>query len=172
MRIVTTPYRELPAAQRAHLEAIAEAEFGQHPLLGSTIWAEPDWSFRVFEGESLAAFHNIVLRTVRVDGAPLRVAGLNNVITLREFRGRGIGAGMLRETQPRWFTEFGAEGGLLLCAESLVPFYAALGWEPVSARVSYEQPAGHCIWAASCMALDPGRRAASAREVDLAGLPW
>jgi predicted N-acetyltransferase YhbS len=170
VRIVTTRYADLPAERRAVLEDIAEAEFMQYQLVRETQWADPDWSFQAFDGETFVGFHNIVLRSVRVDGEPVRIAGLNNVVTLAAHRGRGFAARMLRETQPRWVPEFGAESGMLLCADPLVAFYSKLGWVRVNARVVYDQPAGRKVWAANCMTLDA--RATPAEEVDLCGLPW
>jgi GNAT superfamily N-acetyltransferase len=172
VRVVSTRYAELPAERRAYLEEIAEAEFGQYALVRETEWAEPDWSFQVFEGESFAAFHNIILRTVRIDGIAVRAAGLNNVITLAAYRGRGVASHMLRETQPRWFEMFEVDCGMLLCADPLVPFYAGLGWKKPDAKVMYEQPSGVKTWPANCMVLKGEDSFAAAREIDLRGLPW
>ena len=126
----------------------------------------------MFEGDALAAFFNIVLRTVIVDGAPLRVAGLNNVITLAEFRGKGIASRALRETQSRWVDELHADCGLLLCADALVPFYQKLAWRKLDARVMYAQSSGERLWVANCMVFDPRAHVGSPREVELCGLPW
>jgi GNAT superfamily N-acetyltransferase len=172
VRIEGARCADLPAAEWERLEGIAEGEFGQFALVRETEWAQPDWCYRAFEGAELVVFHNIVLRTVSVGGVRLRAAGLNNMITLPKFRGRGAASELLRETQPRWFAELEAEIGLLLCADALVPFYSKLGWRLLESRVTYDQPAGRKTWAANCMGLDPRGLMESPREVDLCGLPW
>ena len=137
-----------------------------------TQWATPDWSFMAFEGDELAAFYNIIERTVTIDGVPSRVAGLNNLVTLPAYRGHGIASRLLRDTQEHWFDSLGAECGLLLCADALLPFYSRLQWQKAEIRVTYAQPEGSRTWAANCMLLDPRGKAGAAREVDLCGLPW
>jgi hypothetical protein len=79
---------------------------------------------------------------------------------------------LLRESSGHWFETLGVDCGLLLCADALVPFYSRLGWEKVEARVTYSQARGPQIWAANCMLLDPRRKVAVGREIDLRGLPW
>jgi GNAT superfamily N-acetyltransferase len=172
VRIEIARCADLPAEQWARLEEIAEAEFSQYALVRETEWAVPDWCYQALEGERLAAFHNIILRTVRMDGVERHVAGLNNVITLAAFRGRGVASKMLRETQTHWFESLGVQCGLLLCADPLVPFYLRLGWVKIAARVVYEQAAGSKVWPANCMVLDPHGVVVTPREVDLCGLPW
>jgi GNAT superfamily N-acetyltransferase len=172
MRILVARCSELPAGEWGRLEEIAEGEFSQYALVRETRWAQPDWCVRGFEAEQLAVFYNLILRTVNIDGAPVRVTGLNNMITLPAFRGRGVASRMLRDTQPWWLEEFEADCGMLLCADALVPFYAKLGWVRSEAQVRYAQPSGSKIWAANCMILSEDARYASAREIDLCGLPW
>jgi GNAT superfamily N-acetyltransferase len=170
--IARSRYLELPAERRQQLEAAAQAEFGQFAIVRETRWESPDWSFLALDSAELAAFYNIVERTVTIDDVPVRVAGLNNLVTLPAHRGRGVASRLLRETQEQWFDLLGAECGLLLCADALLPFYSRLGWEKVDARVSYAQPDGPRAWSAHCMMLDPRRKVASVREIDLRGLPW
>lgn len=150
----------------------ANAEFGQFAIVRETQWAVPDWTYFALEGDELAGFYNIVERSVTFDGVPVRVAGLNNLVTLPAFRGRGIGSRLLRETQGPWFAPLGADCGLLLCADALLPFYSRLGWQKLEARVSYEQSGGARTWAANCMVLDPPRKQVAPRQIDLCGLPW
>jgi GNAT superfamily N-acetyltransferase len=109
---------------------------------------------------------------VNIGGVHVRVAGLNELVTFPAHRGRGVASRLLRETEAQWFESLGAQCGLLLCADALLPFYSRLGWRKVDGRVSYGQPDGPKIWAANCMLLDPFRKVALARDIDLCGLPW
>lgn len=172
MEITCSLYVELPAGRKQQVDAAIKAEFRQFEVVRETSWAAPEWTILAFEGEELAAFYNIVERVVSVDGAAVRVAGLNNLVTLPARRGRGIGSRLLRDTQEHWFDSLGADCGLLLCADALLPFYSRLGWGKVEARVAYAQPDGPRTWAANCMVLDPTRKVGAARAIDLRGLPW
>ncbi len=172
MKILSARCADLPAVEWERLEELAEAEFSQYALVRETEWAQPDWCFRAFVGEEFAAFHNIILRTVRVDGIDVRVAGLNNVITVSAFRGRGVGSEMLRKSVSAWFALPGVECGMLLCADPLVHFYSKLQWRRLDAKVTYAQSTGARTWVANCMVLDPRGLIGSPHEVDLCGQPW
>jgi GNAT superfamily N-acetyltransferase len=172
LKISSSRYLELPAGRRQQLIDAANAEFAQFDLVRDTQWSPPDWTFLALEGEELAAFYNLVERTVRIDGVPVRAVGLNNLVTLPAHRGRGLGSRLLRETEGQWFDSLAAEAGLLLCADALLPFYSRLGWRKMDARVTYTQPGGPRVWAANCMLLDPRRKVSATRDVDLCGFPW
>ena len=118
--------RRTTRRRKQQIEAAIQAEFAQFAIVRETSWAMPDWTILALEGDELAAFYNIVERTVTVDGVPVRVAGLNNLVTLPAYRGRGMASRLLRETQEHWFDSLGAECGLLLCADALLPFYSRL----------------------------------------------
>jgi predicted N-acetyltransferase YhbS len=165
-------YLDLPAERRNQLDAAAVAEFEQYAIVRETEWAAPDWTFQALDGDAVVSYYNIVGRTVSIDGAATRVAGLNNMVTMPGHRGRGAASGLLRETQPQWFELLEADLGLLLCADALLPFYSRLGWQKVNGRVVYSQPDGPRTWAASCMVLDPSGRMPMSKSVDLCGLPW
>jgi aminoglycoside 2'-N-acetyltransferase I len=64
------------------------------------------------------------------------------------------------------------EFGLLLCREQLIPFYERLGWEPVTALVFSDQPAGKMAFAGAAMVLPCSGRTWPAGIVDLCGLPF
>ena len=172
MDVQRSRYRELPTERRDQIDQAAAAEFEQYALVRETHWAGPDWSFLGFENGELVTFFNLIERVVRIDDAAVRVAGLNNVVTLPAHRGRGLASRLLGETQAQWFDELGAEAGLLLCAEVLVPFYARLGWRRIACPVVYAQPGGQRVWSANCMLLDSNGHTLANRRIDLCGLPW
>jgi GNAT superfamily N-acetyltransferase len=165
-------YLELTTERKQQLDEAARAEFEQFPIVSETHWAIPDWSFLALEGTELAAFYNIIERAVNIDGVRVQVAGLNELVTLPAHRGRGVASRLLRETQAQWFDSLGAECGLLLCADALLPFYSRLGWHQSDARVTFDQPGGPRDWTANCMVLEPSGKARAAREIHLCGLPW
>jgi|SRR5688572_26594517 GNAT superfamily N-acetyltransferase len=172
VKIVQSRYLDLPAALRARLDAAAHAEFEQYDIVRETEWSSPDVTFMALQGEEVVAYYNLVDRVVRIDGVAVRVAGLNNMVTMPAHRGRGLASGLLRETQPRWFDELSADCGLLLCADALLPFYSRNGWHKLPGPVVYAQPDGLRTWSANCMVLDPSGRLADAKCLNLCGLPW
>jgi hypothetical protein len=172
MKIVAARCADVPAEEWEKLQEIAWAEFNQYPLVRETHWAQPEWCYRGFVDQKLVVFYNLVLRSVRIDGTAVRVAGLNNMITLAAHRGGGHASRLLRETQANWREKFDVEGGLLLCADTLVPFYAKRGWVRTDAQVMYDQPSGKKSWAANCMLLDTQQQFPDLRQIDLCGLPW
>lgn len=153
------------------MQAAARAEFDQFAIVRESEWAPPDWTWLMGD-EAPAAFYHLVERTVRIDGAQVRVAGLHNLVTLPAQRGRGAASELLRQTQPQWFAALDAQLGLLLCADALLPFYTRLGWQRTAARVTFAQPDGPRSWKANCMLLDPAGGLENAVEIDLRGLPW
>lgn len=165
-------HEHLPGDRRPELAVAAGNEFDRFPIVRETRWAVPDWSVLGIVDDRLACFYNIVLRTVCFDGRPARVAGLNNLVTLPDYKGKGYASHLLRETEPLWFGRLGAAYGLLLCADALLPFYERLGWYSVSSAVRFAQPGGMRTWAANCMLLAPHGRRSRPTEIDLQGLPW
>jgi GNAT superfamily N-acetyltransferase len=172
MDVQLSRYRELGSELRDLIDQAAWAEFEQYAIVRETQWAEPEWSFLGFEDGALVAYFNLVERVVRIDDRPVRVAGLNNMVTLRAHRGKGHASRLLRQAQPRWSSELGAEAGLLLCADALVPFYSRLGWRRLLVPVVYRQPGEERVWSANCMLLEFGNEFVANRRVDLCGLPW
>ena len=109
MKILHSRYLEVPDGLRARLDEAARAEFEQYAIVRETEWASPDFTFIAMEGNQVAAHYNLVDRVVSVDGAPVRVAGLNNMVTMPTHRGRGIASALLRESQPAWFDDLGQD---------------------------------------------------------------
>jgi GNAT superfamily N-acetyltransferase len=166
-------HEDLPQARRDELAAAASNAFDRFPIVRQTTWAAPDWSVLGTLDTRLACFYNAIQRTVQFDGRDVRVVGLNNLVTLPDFKGRGLASRLLQDTERMWFETLGASHGLLLCADALVPFYERLGWRSVPSEVRFAQPGKPSqTWAANCMLLHPDRRHDSPGVIDLAGLPW
>lgn len=172
MRIEVARYAELAPERRAQIDEAAWAEFEQYAIVRENEWATADWTFLGFEADELVAYFNLVDRVVRIDGTPVRVAGLNNMVTMRAHRGKGHASRLLREAQPRWFAEFEFEAGLLLCADVLLPFYSKLGWRKLQCPIVHTQPDGPRTWVANGMLLETAGELEARSQVDLRGLPW
>jgi GNAT superfamily N-acetyltransferase len=81
----------------------------------------------------VVAHTGVVDRTITVGGTPLRVAGVQNVFVLPEFRGQGLSAKVLQtamaEAGRRVF-----DCGLLFCVPQLEKVYAPHGWQGLGWR--------------------------------------
>ncbi|MDZ4328379.1 MAG: GNAT family N-acetyltransferase [Pseudomonas sp.] len=172
MAVSSHRYSELPEKRRNELRLLASNEFDQFSIVRETTWATPDWSFLGIESQDqLACFYNLVERVIEFDNQPVKVVGLNNLVTAPGYKRRGLASKLLSDTETKWFSELSASYGLLLCADSLVPFYQRLGWQRVASEVHCEQHQRDCVWAGECMVLR-AREAIHPTVIDLCGLPW
>jgi GNAT superfamily N-acetyltransferase len=166
-------HTDLSPAEAEELQHHIQSEFGHVPFVQRHTWAQPDWSFIKYENGKIATFYNVVLRDVSIDGAMYKVAGVNNVITPKEYRGKGYATELLRATEQFFFNELGCKYGLLLCADALLPFYSRLGWYTVHTTLYYQQPTGKQLYDSNVMLLSPEGQPRIAPELlDLNGLPW
>lgn len=146
-------------------------EFGHIPIVKNTQWAVPDWTIVYYHEGQLACFYNIVEREILIDMQPRQAAGINNVITPKRFRGKGLASKMLKETEGFLFTKLQKDIGVLLCADALIPFYSKLGWYKINGPVSFKQRDETLLWQANTMLLTPGT-IIQPLQIDLNGLPW
>lgn len=153
------------------IEQLIEKEFGHIPIVKETTWASPNWTVIFYQGNEIATFYNIVERTITIDGKDYFSAGINNVITPGKYRGKGLSTQILKNTEDFIFNELKAELGLLLCADSLLPFYERLNWYRVKCPVYFKQPSGKKLWTANTM-LRTINKEIQPHQIDLNGLPW
>jgi predicted acetyltransferase len=164
-------YSEVSFELKKQLNSLIDSEFGIFEIVTETEWATPDWTVMYFENDNIASFYNIIERKVYIDGTVFRAAGINNLITPSEFRGRGFAKKVLSETEEFIFEKLSCELGLLLCADSLISFYKKLNWYVVKCPVYFRQSDGLKIWKANTMLLHRGK-ALNPVNIDLNGLPW
>lgn len=164
-------YNELSGQVREQLSSYIEGEFGHIPIVNETEWATPNWTIVYFESGQIATFYNIVEREIIFDNKKYKIAGINNVITPKEFRGKGYASKTLRETESLIFEELNCKMGVLLCSDDLIPFYEKLNWYKVDCPVYFEQSIGKKLWGANIMLLTENEELLPNR-IELNGLPW
>jgi len=169
--IIVYKYAALSPEWRNEMAALAELEFGDVPFVKNTTWATPDWSVLKFDGDELVSFYNVVERNIEVDGEPMKAGGINNVITKREHRGKGLASLLLKETALFLFEDLHCDLGLLLCADDLVNFYRKHSWYKVDCMLTYDQPDGKRDYTSNIMCLSQSTPLTPAK-IDLKGLPW
>lgn len=169
--ITITRYNTLNSSVRALIELTIRKEFGHIPIVKQTLWSVPDWSVACFVEDELASFCNIIVREIRIDDRIYVAAGVSNVITLPQYRGRGFSTAILRATKDEIFKTLKADLGLLLCSDDLIPFYERSGWYQVDCPVYFNQEVGTRLWLANTMLLSRDEHR-QPKEIDLQGLPW
>ncbi|TXD80952.1 GNAT family N-acetyltransferase [Subsaximicrobium wynnwilliamsii] len=164
-------YTELSEKLRNQLSSYIEDEFGHIPIVKETEWETPNLTIIFYDNEQIVTFYNIVLREISIDNKKIKIAGLNNVMTPKEFRGMGYASIVLREIENLIFTSLSCEMGLLLCADALIPFYEKFNWYKIDCPVYFEQSSGVKLWGASTMLLTRDEKIC-ADKIELNGLPW
>ncbi len=169
--IEITKYAELGNETKSKLKNFIDGEFGHIPIVKETKWAKPNWTIILYENNEIATFYNIVERKILLDSQELKIAGINNVITPKQYRGVGYASRILRETESFILEDLKSELGLLLCADQLIPFYKRLNWYKIDCPVYFEQMEGKKLWQANAMLLSKRHRL-NPKTIDLNGLPW
>ncbi len=164
-------YAELSEHLKEQLNSFINGEFGHIPIVNETERSTPNWTIVYYDNKRIATFYNIVEREISIDNEKINICGINNVITPKEFRGKGYASKVLRETENLIFENLNCELGLLLCADELIPFYERLNWYKVDCPVYFEQSSGKKLWGANCMLLTKNKRMRP-DKIDLNGLPW
>ena len=137
-------------------------------------WATPEWGVKVTDdGDDLVCYAGLLIRDASHDGRPVRIGGVGGVKTHPLHRRAGHAAAAMREAR-RFFAEVGAvDFGLLVCDDSLIPYYRRLGWEVFDGDMLTEQPAGTVKFTFNRVMVLPVAGPAPHRGViDLKGPPW
>ncbi len=162
---------DLPEAMRATTGAWLRATFVETQGI---VWSfAPDWHVVVLRAGEPVSYLGIWQREVTVGGGPVRMGGIGSVVTPAEHRGRGYASLALARAADFMRDPLGAEFGLLITGENLLPFYGRLGWRRVSNPLLVEQPGrGRVRLEYVTMVLPLGGRPWPEGEIDLRGLPW
>lgn len=113
-------YADMSLSLKKQIDENIFKEFGRSEFVNNIKWAEPDLAVVYIHEDQLASFCNIVLRSVSIDERLINVAGVNNVITPHEYRGKGFSTKILQYTQETLFKSIEVEFGLLFCSIDLV----------------------------------------------------
>jgi predicted GNAT family N-acyltransferase len=155
------------------LKTSTEREFGHVEIVAQHVWAEPTWLVLGCEGDRIVSFLGIVDRDATADEQPVHLFGLSNVVTEPSERNRGHSRRLNMAAIELMTAQDPAAFGLLFCADPLVSFYGALGWQVHTGRVVVSQPSGDRPWTSNCMFHALGRtQGLDTHELHLRGLPW
>jgi GNAT superfamily N-acetyltransferase len=135
-------------------------------------WEKPGWDILAWDRTALVGWVGILVRKVKMADEEIELSGVFGVITEAEYRGKGIGAAMMRKAQEFTSSELGLEFSMLHCAHHLLPFYSKLGWQQIDNPVTCDQPNGKEPRTPVNMVLKCGQMEWPNGSVDLCGYPW
>ena len=161
------------ATERETFARWAAEIFAGSAIARQFAWVD-HWAYQVvvYRGSIAVSFLRIVDRTGLVDGCPVRMGGVADVMTPPEHRGKGFAGLALEKAREAIFDRMKVRLGVLLCAEELVHFYARHGWQLVDCPVTIDQPGGKQVWPQCTMLLARPGEMWTPKAIDLCGLPW
>lgn len=163
---------DAPESLTESIARLTRAEFGDIPVIKETAWSPPDWHVAFVDGARVLSFVSLVERCASFDKRAVKVAGISNMITIEPYRRQGLGSLVMREAQKLITLRIGADFGLLLCSDDVIPFYSRLGWAVTSARLEFDQPSGKRQWRKDTMIYPSHGKLAAFETIELNGLPW
>ena len=159
---------DLPSQRQAELQTLFDAQFAN----SSFQWAAPQWHALAFVDDAVVSCVRIFERTISAGGQRLRVGGIGGVMTLAEWRHRGLASATLRCAAEFMRGKLRVESALLLCRDEVALVYAKLGWTEDQGPTTFEQPAGRATYPRRTMVLIFGETTWPPGPIDLCGLPW
>ena len=137
-------------------------------------WDDPEWDICVRDDASrLIAHVGILERDALLDGSPVRIAGIAEMLTHPEYRRRGYGSAALDEAARVMRDELRSPFALLVCPDTAIPFYTSLGWQRFNGTLMAVIDGTTAPFTFSDVLVLPVRTDAPNDGVlDLQGIPW
>lgn len=162
--------KDLSEEDRQKLFGWGENLFGVLPF--DLSWRTKDWHVVAYDEGAAVAHAGALRHDVLVDGRPMPVGGLGGVITVLEYRNRGLAQLVVQEAVAFMAGELGAEFGFLFCLPRLVPFYEKMGWQALASPVLIDQPGGEIESPVVSMVLPLQGEPWPQGKVRMQSLPW
>lgn len=162
--------RDLAETDKAIVAEWSEDLFGASELEHE--WSDPDWCVLVRHQEQAVTHLAIIERTATAGGQQVKLGGIGGVMTPVAWQGRGFAGKAMRRSAEFMRDELGVDFGLLLCSESLVRYYARLGWQHVAGPLVFDQSFGKETWDEEAMVLPCTEQTWPEGVIDLCGPPW
>jgi predicted acetyltransferase len=94
----------------------------------------PEWSIVVLKDNKIIAHVAIVSRNIKIASQEFKIAGIQNVFVLPEYRGQGL-CRMIMNSAMQQAKDNGFDVGLLYCVPELGKTYAKCGWLLLAERI-------------------------------------
>ena len=95
--------------------------------------SKPAWSVFIEDDDRIIAHTSIVDRTILAGCESVRVAGVENVYVLPEYRGKGF-SGQVLEAAMAEAKRLDYDLGLLFCVSGIEKIYSRCGWQRLPTR--------------------------------------
>jgi GNAT superfamily N-acetyltransferase len=135
-------------------------------------WRPKTWNILLSVGGQLVGNAAVLRHTVSIEGQPVDVGGIGDVVTLPHAQRQGYAQAALQAAIAFMTHELHVPFVVLFCIDRLLPYYVRQGWQQVHAPVWIEQPAGRRVSPVPVMVLPLAGQSWPPGTVDLQSLPW
>lgn len=164
-------YHSLTAEEKQQQQEYINEVFGDVQFIQQRQWSRPDFVFAFRQNDDLFSFFNLIIRDVIFDNKRIKIAGVSNAVTPKNYRGKGYASQLLTQASPVIFNQLKVQHALLLCSDDLTDFYQHLGWYKVDSNVQFEQGNGIEHYQSNTLLLSPNDPI-NPKNINLNGLPW
>lgn len=136
-------------------------------------WSGPTWSVLVKADGHVVSHAGLLLRTIRVGGERVVVAGIGGVMTLPAYRERGYARAAVEKAVAFATDRLVAPFALILCPAATALSYDVEGWQVEDAAILCEQSGDpELLGGEVAVVRSLGGRAWPSGPIDLCGFPW
>lgn len=135
-------------------------------------WRPMELHFIFKVGGNSVGHLGLIREQISVEGVPFDIAGVGDVVTIPEMRGKGIARKLMAQATAFFFEEWKVDLGVLFCFERLVPYYQSLGWEIFHSPVYVLQPSGQIRFPNQVMTLREKDFFLNKGLIEINSFPW
>lgn len=136
-----------------------------------TKWADFDWYVSAEAGRRKVSIVGIADRHGTIGGGPSHLGLIGGVFTRPEYRRRGLATEVVRRSVQLLSEQLGCEFALLICSNSMIPFYERLGWKVAPNKMTFERFGERGVVQGKVMVYECTARRLPAGIIDVRGLP-
>jgi len=144
-------------------------------IIEAFIWEDKrglGFNIQSYLDDELVGFAHVFVRKGLINDSAVLIGGLGSVMTATKHQGSGIGSKTVEIANDVILRNFRADLGVLLCKNTLVPFYEKLWWRRMQRPVIINQPPENIEWPHEAMILLRHPNDNLPNKLDLCGLPF
>lgn len=163
---------QLSEEEEIEIDELARLAYAEEPDNHDLEWSWGYWKVLGRVDGKLVCLVEIIDRTCRVAGQPVRVGGVGGVATHPDHRRKGYASAAMQIAKDFMRDNLGMDYAMLYCSDHRVALYNRLGYEVIHDPVYFDQPGGKMRNLENTMALSITGKPWPQGEVDMGGLPW